>query len=95
MPKALAVVWEMIRSHEADAVKKATILACDEVMGLDIDAWRPEEIVVPDSVQTLVQEREQARSDKNWGKADELRDEILSLGFVLEDTREGTSISRV
>ena len=94
MPKALAVVWEMIRSHEADAVKKATILACDEVMGLDIDAWRPEEIVVPDSVQTLVQEREQARSDKNWGKADELRDEILSLGFVLEDTREGTSISR-
>ena len=95
MPKALAVVWEMIRSHEADAVKKATILACDEVMGLDIDAWRPEEIVVPDSVQTLVQEREQARSDKNWDKADELRDEILSLGFVLEDTREGTSISRV
>ena len=95
MPKALAVVWEMIRSHEADASKKATILACDEVMGLDIDAWRPEEIVVPDSVQTLVQEREQARSDKNWGKADELRDEILSLGFVLEDTREGTSISRV
>ena len=94
MPKALAVVWEMIRSDEADAVKKATILACDEVMGLDIDAWRPEEIVVPDSVQTLVQEREQARSDKNWGKADELRDEILSLGFVLEDTREGTSISR-
>ncbi len=94
MPKALAVVWEMIRSHEADAVKKATILACDEVMGLDIDAWRPEEIVVPNSVQTLVQEREQARSDKNWGKADELRDEILSLGFVLEDTREGTSISR-
>ena len=49
---------------------------------------------MPDSVQTLVQEREQARSDKNWGKADELRDEILSLGFVLEDTREGTSISR-
>ena len=94
MPKALAVVWEMIRSHENGAIKKATILACDEVMGLDIDAWRPEEIVVPDSVQTLVQEREQARSDKNWGKADELRDEILSLGFVLEDTREGTSISR-
>ena len=81
MPKALAVVWEMIRSDEADAVKKATILACDEVMGLDIDAWRPEEIVVPDSVQTLVQEREQARSDKNWGKADELRDEILSLAL--------------
>ena len=95
MPRALAVVWELTRSGEDDDVKKATIIECDEILGLDIAAWQPEKIKVPEAVQGLVDERMQARADRDWTRADTLRDEILALGYALEDTREGTKVSLV
>ena len=94
MPRALAVAWELIRSGEDDAVKKATLLACDEILGLDIGDWQPEEVIVPDAVKALLDQRDLARSEKDWARADDLRDEILALGYTLEDTREGTKVSR-
>lgn len=94
MPRALAVAWALVRSDEADAVKKATLLAFDEILGLEIAAWEPDAVEVPDEVAALVAERDRARADKDWGRADELRDEILALGYVLEDTREGAKVSR-
>ena len=94
-PRALAVVWELIRSREDDGVKKATIIKCDEILGLDIVAWQPEEVVIPGDVQLLVDDRIQARADKDWVRADALRDEILALGYGLEDTIDGTKISQI
>ena len=40
----------------------------------------------------LVQAREAARKDKNYEAADRLRGEVLALGFVIEDTREGPKV---
>jgi cysteinyl-tRNA synthetase len=94
VPRALAVVWELVKSGVPDDVKKATLLACDEVLGLDISDWQPEELRIPDEVRLLVEGREQARAEKNWQKADELRDQVIKLGFSIEDTREGAKISR-
>jgi cysteinyl-tRNA synthetase len=93
LPRALAVAWELTRSDEPDAVKKATLLAFDEIFGLKIEHWQPEGIVVPEQVQLLVEQRTQARSDKDWGRADELRDEIAELGFSVKDTREGVEVT--
>ena len=95
MPRALAVVWELVRSDEPDAVKKATLLACDEVLGLDIANWAPEELDVPVEVSSLVERREQARSDRDWQLADELREQINELGFSVEDTRDGQQLSKL
>ena len=94
MPRALAVLWELVRSEEADSVKKATLLACDDVLGLDIAKWAPAEIEVPDEVSALVQAREEARAAKDWGRADELRKQVSDLGYVIEDTKEGAKIAR-
>ena len=40
----------------------------------------------------LVEARETAREDKDYGAADRLRDEVLALGFIIEDTREGPKV---
>ncbi len=93
MPRALAVVWELVKSDLEPAIKKATLLACDEILGLDIATWTPEDVAVPDEVTVLVAERETARKEKDWGRADELRDAIAALGFAVEDTREGAKVS--
>lgn len=93
MPRALAVAWDLIRSDMPDATKKATLLKFDEIFGLNIVAWAPEELDIPEMVETLAGEREQARKDKNWTRADELRDEILKLGYTVKDTREGPKLT--
>jgi cysteinyl-tRNA synthetase len=49
-----------------------------------------EEDEIDADVESLIKEREQARADKNWGRSDEIRDELLARGIVLEDTSEGT-----
>lgn len=47
-----------------------------------------------DEVQELVRARDEARSEGNWGEADRLRDEMVSRGWIVEDSAEGTRIRR-
>jgi cysteinyl-tRNA synthetase len=94
MPRALAVAWDLVRSDIEDDVKKATLLRFDEVFGLDIAEWRPQIIEIPEQIIALATEREQARQDKNWQRADELRDEIEKSGYSVEDTSEGPKLSK-
>jgi cysteinyl-tRNA synthetase len=49
---------------------------------------------VPEEVQSLVRQRDDARLQKLWSRADELRDEILARGYVLEDSKGGTRARR-
>lgn len=94
MPRAMAILWEMVRSDLNDTEKKATLLKFDEILGLEIGSWKPEEVEVPKEVMSLLDERVQAREEKNWTRADEIRDEITALGYVIDDTPEGTKVTR-
>ena len=93
MPRALAVVWELVRSNLPDDVKKATLLRCDEILGLDIANWTMDQVNVPDEVEELVKARETARASKDWPRSDELRDAVNKLGYAIEDTSDGAKIS--
>ncbi len=55
---------------------------------------KAQEEAVPDRVQLLVKQRDESRLQKQWQKADELRDQILDLGYVLEDQKGGTRARR-
>lgn len=92
MPQALALVWEVIKSNQAPADIKATLLDFDKVLALGLDNVK--ELIIPDEVNKLVVQREQARLDKNWTLADELRGKISSFGFSIDDTPDGTIIKK-
>ena len=47
-----------------------------------------------DGVQALLDARAKARAEKNWAESDRLRDEIVKLGYVLKDTKQGQQISK-
>ena len=91
-PKALALVWEMVKSKMDSAVKRATLLAMDEVLGLDLAGWVPVEHDIPESILAMVESRRQARAEKNWALADQIRDELTAMGYELDDSADGTGV---
>ncbi len=92
VPGALAVVWEIIKSDLPYSDKKKLILDFDQVLGLGLDKIKKgKKEVIPAAVEKLVVERELARQNKDWARADDLRNKIYDLGFMLEDT-DGKSV---
>ena len=95
LPEALAVVWNVLKSKEKDKDKYATILDFDNVLGLRIEEEATKKIKVDKNIkkeiESLVKEREEARSNKDWPKADLLRKNLKDEYKVeLVDTDEGT-----
>ena len=94
MPRALAVAWELVKSDLQPAVKKATLLAFDQVLGLDLANWAPKEEVIPDEILALVEQRQLARKEKRWGDADALRAQVTQAGYEIEDTAQGPRVRK-
>jgi cysteinyl-tRNA synthetase len=87
-PKAVALIWEVLADKLlANENKRATLLAFDKVLGLGLEDFTAARI--PAEVQKLVTEREHARQNKDWKKADLLRGEIAGKGFEVKDTDSG------
>jgi cysteinyl-tRNA synthetase len=93
-PKALAVLWNVVRANLSAETRRATLLAMDEVLGLDLAGWAPVDAPVPEDIQAMLAERDAARADRNWGRADELRDRIHAAGYEIEDGHGGSRARR-
>jgi cysteinyl-tRNA synthetase len=90
-PRALQVLWKLVR--DKDAVGKInTLEKIDEVLGLKL--FKKDEIKIPKEVLKMVDERENAKKQKDWKTADSLREKIKSKGFILEDTKDGIRIKK-
>ncbi len=65
-------------------------LLCD-VLGIDT---KRQEAVLDDEVEKLIEERQAARKNKDFARADEIRNKLSEMGIILEDTREGVKWKR-
>ena len=63
-----------------------------DVLGILYNRDKKDEI--PQNILELAEQRKQARKDKNFALADELRNRITELGYVIEETRQGTKITK-
>ena len=91
MPRAMATVQEMLKSKISDAQKYSTIRDFDRVLGLRLDHLDQDQ-ALPEAVQQLVAARKQARKDKDFVTSDQLRAEIESLGYQVQDTPDGMNV---
>ncbi len=96
-PKALALVWDYMKTDTSPAQKLSALELANRLLGLgfeyaDSTASQKTSITIentPPEVQALLQAREEARKNKDFTKADELRNKILELGFEVKDTPQG------
>ena len=97
---ALSAVFELVRElHRLPAVGVSkTAIQCGQdtlrkltdVLGL---LSKPKDIISRE-VQAMVEQRTEARKNKDWKKSDELRDAIKALGYILEDTPAGQKVRK-
>lgn len=105
-PIAIAELHQLAKqlNKAADADKpalKAALLRSGELMGLlqeEPESWfktgAGTELMAATDIDALIAERVQAKLDKNYSRADEIREALKAAGVVLEDSREGTSWRR-
>jgi len=91
LPRAMAVVQELLKSELPAADRLATVLDFDRVLGLGLDRVGDAE-ELPDAVRELVAARTRARAERNWAESDRLRDAIQAAGYTVKDTRDGMQI---
>ncbi len=90
-PNAIALVWTMLKdTNISDADKRATILDFDNVLGLRLN--EAIDVVVPEDVEILIEERNKARESKDWASSDLIREKIEALGYTVKDTDKGTRV---
>lgn len=93
---AITVLYDMLKEEMSDATKYALAKSFDEVLSLDLvtaHAAKEAETKVDAALEAYVlqkiEERKAAKKEKDFAKADAIRNELLEKGIALEDTREG------
>lgn len=107
-PEALAVMFDLVRElnvartdeSEKIASLATTLKTLGEALGilqLDPEAYFKGESsggLSNDDIDQLVQDRTDARTNKNWAESDRIRDLLLGQGITLDDSKDGTSWRR-
>lgn len=98
---AISAVFELVKYVNSNSSSdnttayltalKEKITTLTDVLGLIVDK---KEEMLDSEIDELIAKRQQARKDKNFALADQIRDELLSKGIILEDTREGVRWKR-
>jgi cysteinyl-tRNA synthetase len=94
MPQALSVVWELLKSNIPSYDKYDLLMDFDQVLGLSLGREWGDKIKVSPKIKELMQKRDKLREERKWKEADEIRKEVLKMGYVLEDTEEETAVKK-
>lgn len=99
---AISAIFELVKvsnsttdeesSLEYVSLLKNTIEKLCDILGIITEK---EEVILAEEIEAMIAARQQARKDKDFALADEIRGKLLDQGIVLEDTREGVKWKRI
>ena len=96
MPVAMSVVWDVVKNPEKSKQFAKLLLEFDKVLGVDIEKNEDKkEIELPQEIKDLLEQRKQARENKDWALSDKIRDELKEKGYMVKDTKEGMTIEKI
>lgn len=98
--KGLSILWQLLKEDINPKIKKEIIDEMDEVFGFDLKNTyiNAKELVedeeIPEEIEKLLKEREEARKNKDFKLADNIRDKISAMGFDIIDTKDGQKLNK-
>lgn len=102
MAGALGAIFELVRDvNRAMSQQQLSAAAAQEVIALMqsfdtvLGLLEPEETTADSQAEALLQERQEARQQRNFARADAIRDELRELGYAVEDTPQGPRLKRL
>lgn len=94
-PLAIGVIWKMLKENNSIDIYNL-IIDFDVSLGLKLnEGIVKEEVLIPDNVLALAEERWTSKLNKDYRRSDEIRKEIINLGYNVLDTREGYTIEKL
>ena len=98
----IAAIFELVSAINLDVKDGASKTYAEAALGrikeltdvLGIFGGAGEEEGLGDDIQALIDERQAARKEKNWERADEIRDQLAAMGITLKDTPQGVQVIR-
>lgn len=84
-PKALALVWEVLKSNIPSLDKYDLLISFDEVLGLGLNNTKKHDHKIPEEIQVLLKKRDELRKQKRFEEADKIRDKVIGMGFDVSD----------
>ncbi len=95
MPEAISYIWQLLKSNDLNL---STLAEFDKVLGLNLieEAKKQNDANenVSEEVKMLIKSRDEARTNKDWKKSDELRDELTKMDYEVIDTPDGTQVKK-
>lgn len=91
----MAAAWNVARHSTKSQDLYRLLLKMDQVFALDFDKAaekvkeKEEAPELDPEIMALIEQRQQARKERNWKVADEIRDKLNQMGILLEDTPQG------
>jgi len=98
---ALAAIFELVRdintriTADSGTGKKTISKALDllnELTGVLGIMRKEQDVALDDEIKALIDERQKARAEKNFKRADEIRDKLREMGIELQDTPQGVKV---
>ena len=87
LPKALSVMWKMVKSDYPISAKHQSILVMDKVLGLGLAGRQKAEL--PVGAKELIEKREEFRRAEKFDESDKIRRRLLKMGVEVDDTPDG------
>lgn len=87
-PRCLAVLQDMLNSNYQPSSKRQTIIKFDKVFGSNLNQYKKPVKLTPE-IEKLIAERQKARADKDFKKADQIRRELDEQGIKIKDLPDG------
>ena len=88
---AITVLHDLLKSDVDNGTKYNLVHDFDQVLALDLLKKEVKKIDNEDEILLKIKLRDEAKKNKNYALADKIRDELLEMGIILKDTREGTT----
>ncbi len=92
----LTAVYDILKADTNDATKFYLIEQFDKILGLDLTKAEADSAYNLDSeIESLIAERQKARAEKDWAKADKIRNDLLAKNIKLIDTPNGVTWEKI
>lgn len=92
-PKALAYLFTTLKQDNINTATKLQLMkVADKILKLNL--FVIEHVEIPENIQRMAEERWNAKQNKHWDLADNLRKRIDNEGFIIKDTRDGFIVEK-